>query len=120
MEEVSEFTKAIAAVRSIEDNHILSIGEVEPYKYICVSPIYDEKSGNILYRTHVEHGRTFTAGEREDEKDIEIKKLKEELHRRDLDIQRQQARLRRIRPSEFEEEKSIVSDKFVDKVCTII
>lgn len=96
------------------------------YSCIYVSPIYDDKKGSIMYRTHiVEDGgyglrsRSFNDRGRHDEKDLEIKKLKSELQRRDLEIRRLKTDLQRLRSLEFEEERNTVSDKFVDKVNTI-
>ncbi|KAI5082161.1 hypothetical protein GOP47_0001904 [Adiantum capillus-veneris] len=97
-----------------------------PYSCIYVSPIYDDKRGSIMYRTQfVEDGghglrsRSFAERIRDDEKDLEIKRLRLDLQRQDLEMRRLKAELHKLRALEFEDERNVISDKYVDKVNTV-
>lgn len=100
-----------------------SQAQTGPYSCIYVSPIYDDKRGSVMYRTHiVEDGgystrnRPFVERMRDDEKDLEIKRLKVEIQRQDLEMRRLKTDLHKLRSLEFEEDRNVISDKFVDKV----
>lgn len=103
-----------------------SIAPAGPYNCIYVSPIYDDRRGVKMYRTHIVddgtyafRNRPFMERIRDDEKDLEIKRLKLETQRQDLEMRRLKTDIHKLRSLEFEEDRSIISDKFVDKVNTV-
>ena len=125
---VSVSMEAIALLQETLDNNDTEIGEDKTHRCICVSTVFDDETSDIMYRTHAfKHGNNgfdimpFHIREGQDVKDLEIRRVKSELQRRKLEIQRRpHADLRRLLSYGSQEERSIVSDKFVDKVCTII
>ncbi|MCO5605456.1 hypothetical protein L7F22_059640 [Adiantum nelumboides] len=97
-----------------------------PYSCIYVSPIYDDKRGSIMYRTQFveDGGRSFQSRSsaeriRDDEKDLEIKRLRVDLQRQDLETRRLKAELHKLRALEFEDDRNVILDKYVDKVNTV-
>ena len=125
---VSVSMEAIALLQETLDNNETEIGEDETHRCICVSTVFDDKTSGIMYRTHaLTHGNygfdimPFHTREGQDVKDLEIRRVKSELQRRKLEIQQQpHADLRRLLSLVSREERSIVSDKFVDKVLAFL
>lgn len=83
------------------------MGSIGHYNCIYVSPIYEDKRGNIMYRTQIVEdvrNRVLRERMRDGEKELEIRRLKAELQRHRLqDLQ----------------ERNTMADKFIDKMNTI-
>jgi hypothetical protein len=110
MEIAPELRKSIPTTPMIEGNHTSSIGE-------AVARKYDGKPGNTKHKTLTPKCPPV-ARKQEGDNDLEIKGLKEEFDSEVHVIQGPIGISRRLRPSEFEEERNDISDKFVDKVRT--
>ena len=125
---VSVSMEAMALLQETIDNNDTEIGEDETHRCICVSTVFDDETSGIMYRTHAfKHGNyefdivPFHTRKGQDVKDLEIRRVKSELQRRKLETQRRpHADLRRLLPLVSQEERSIVSDKYVDKVLTFL
>lgn len=82
---------------------------IEHYNCIYVSPIYDDKKGNIDKTQIAEHNNemqneVLNNSISDDDQELEIKRLRAELQRRRL--------------QHIEEEKNTIADKFIDKIDT--
>ncbi|KAH7298074.1 hypothetical protein KP509_25G025800 [Ceratopteris richardii] len=92
---------------------------------IYLSPVYDDKRGNITYRTQVVddgpnalQSKSFAETIRDDEKDLELKILRLDMQRQDIEIRKLKTELCKLRNLDFEDDRNI-SDKHVDKVNTV-
>jgi hypothetical protein len=108
MEIAPKLRKSIPTTPMIEGSHTLSIG-----KAVARKP--DGKPGNTKRKT-LTPKCSPAARNQEGDNDLEIEGLKEDFDSEVHLIQGPIGSSRRLRPSEFEEERNDISDKFVDKV----